>query len=95
MNIYTMSFMNREEDVYKRQEYMFRERALGSGAITEIFENIQNNFKDLTPEQLHDAEYAKRTLPFAGEIYMGPVSYTHLDVYKRQPSVSSCIQDHG
>ena len=34
------------------EEYMFRERALGSGAITEIFENVQNNFKDLTPEQL-------------------------------------------
>ena len=45
------------------EEYMFRERALGSGAITEIFENVQNNFKDLTPEQLHDAAYAKRTLP--------------------------------
>ena len=51
------------------EEYMFRERALGSGAITEIFENVQNNFKDLTPEQLHDAAYAKRTLPFAGEVY--------------------------
>ena len=24
------------------EEYMFRERALGSGAITEIFENVQN-----------------------------------------------------
>ena len=58
------------------EEYMFRERALGSGAITEIFENIQNNFKDLTPEQLHDAAYAKRTLPFAGEVYMG-----HLSIY--------------
>jgi len=58
------------------EEYMFRERALGSGAITEIFENIQNNFKDLTPEQLHDAEYAKRTLPFAGEIYMGHLRYS-------------------
>ena len=46
------------------EEYMFRERALGSGAITEIFENVQNNFKDLTSEQLHDAEFAKRTLPF-------------------------------
>ena len=51
------------------EEYMFRERALGSGAITEIFENVQNNFKDLTSEQLHDAEFAKRTLPFAGETY--------------------------
>ena len=40
------------------EEYMFRERALGSGAITEIFENVQNNFKDLTSEQLHDAEFA-------------------------------------
>ena len=34
------------------EEYMFRERALGSGAITEIFEAVQSNFKDLTPEQL-------------------------------------------
>ena len=33
------------------EEYMFRERALGSGAITEIFENVQNNFKELTPER--------------------------------------------
>lgn len=58
------------------EEYMFRERALGSGAITEIFENVQNNFKDLTSEQLHDAEFAKRTLPFAGETYMGHLRYS-------------------
>ena len=38
------------------EEYMFRERALGSGAITEIFGTVQNHFKDLAPEQLHDAE---------------------------------------
>ena len=57
-------------EVNPGEEYMFRERALGSGAITEIFENVQSNFKDLTSEQLHDAEYAKRTLPFAGEAYM-------------------------
>ena len=50
------------------EEYMFRERALGSGAITEIFGNVQGNFKDLTPEQLNDAEYAKKYLPFAGEV---------------------------
>ncbi|MGN1232708.1 MAG: amidophosphoribosyltransferase [Candidatus Cryptobacteroides sp.] len=58
------------------EEYMFRERALGSGAITEIFSSVQANFKDLTPEQLHDAEYAKTTLPFAGEIYMGHLRYS-------------------
>ena len=58
------------------EEYMFRERALGSGAITEIFESVQNNFKDLAPEQLHDAAYAKRVLPFAGEVYMGHLRYS-------------------
>ena len=55
---------------------MFRERALGSGAITEIFGNVQGNFKDLTPEQLNDAEYAKKYLPFAGEVYMGHLRYS-------------------
>ena len=58
------------------EEYMFRERALGSGAITEIFEAVQSNFKDLTSEQLHDAAFAKRTLPFAGEVYMGHLRYS-------------------
>lgn len=58
------------------EEYMFRERALGSGAITEIFGNVQSHFKDLTQEQLHDAEYAKKYLPFAGELYMGHLRYS-------------------
>ena len=58
------------------EEYMFRERALGSGAITEIFSSVQANFKDLSPAQLHDAEYAKTSLPFAGEIYMGHLRYS-------------------
>lgn len=57
-------------------EYMFRERAEGSNAITEIFGNVQRNFKDLTPEKLSDAEYAKKNLPFAGEIYMGHLRYS-------------------
>ena len=42
------------------------ERALGLGAITEIFGTVQNHFKDLAPEQLHYAGYAKI---FAGEVY--------------------------
>ncbi len=58
------------------EEYMFRERALGTGAITEIFATVQSKFKDLTPEQLHDAEYAQRYLPFAGELYMGHLRYS-------------------
>ncbi len=58
------------------EEYMFRERALGSGAITEIFGTVQSHFRDLTQEQLHDANYAKRCLPFAGEVYMGHLRYS-------------------
>lgn len=58
------------------EEYMFRERAEGSGAITEIFDAVQSNFKNLTQEQLHDAGFAKRTLPFAGEAYVGHLRYS-------------------
>lgn len=58
------------------EEYMFRERALGTGAITEIFGTVQSNFKDLSSEKLHDADFAKRNLPFAGELYMGHLRYS-------------------
>ena len=58
------------------EEYMFRERALGAGAITEIFANVHEHFKDLTAEQLHDACYAAQCLPFAGELYMGHLRYS-------------------
>ena len=58
------------------EEYMFRERALGTGAITEIFSVIQSKFKDLTAEQMKDATFAESCLPFVGEIYMGHLRYS-------------------
>ena len=58
------------------EEYIFRERGLGSGAITEIFQNVHNCYKDLSAEQLADAEFAKTSLPFAGELYMGHLRYS-------------------
>ena len=58
------------------EEYMFRERALGAGAITEIFATVQSHFKDLPAHLLHDAGHAKRCLPFAGEVYMGHLRYS-------------------
>lgn len=58
------------------EEYMFRERGLGSGAITEIFSKVHESFRGLTPEQLHDASYAEQCLPFAGELYMGHLRYS-------------------
>ncbi len=58
------------------EEYMFRERALGTGAITEIFSTVQSRFRNWDIHQLSDAVYAKRQLPFAGEIYMGHLRYS-------------------
>lgn len=57
-------------------EYMFRERGLGAGAITEIFSNVHEHFKDLSAGQMHDAVYAEQCLPFAGELYMGHLRYS-------------------
>ena len=57
------------------QEYMFRERASGTSAIAEIFSIVQGKYKDLGPEKLKDATFAKRELPFSGEIYMGHLRY--------------------
>lgn len=57
-------------------EYMFRERAEGSNAITEIFSTVQKGFAKETAEHLADARYAERTLPFAGELYMGHLRYS-------------------
>ena len=53
------------------EEYLFRERALGTGAITEIFSAVQSRFKDISAERLSDAAFARRHRPFAGEMYMG------------------------
>lgn len=58
------------------EEYMFRERALGAGAITEIFNNVHANFQGFSKEKLHDSSFAKTALPFAGEMYMGHLRYS-------------------
>ena len=57
-------------------EYMFRDRALGSSAITEIFNRIQQPYKELPVEKLHDVNYVRRHMPFAGELYMGHLRYS-------------------
>ncbi len=58
------------------EEYMFRERALGTGAITEIFSAVQQKLKDAGGNRLSDAAFARRALPFAGEAYMGHLRYS-------------------
>lgn len=63
-------------DANPGEEYMFRERALGSGAITEIFDTIMNKFKEYSPEQLNDVDFVAHQLPFVGEAYMGHLRYS-------------------
>ena len=58
------------------EEYMFRERAVGVDAITEVFNEVYNHYKDISCEELKDPLYAKANLPFAGELYMGHLRYS-------------------
>ncbi len=57
-------------------EFIFRERALGSGAISEIFGKVHDAFKDFTPQQLQDIEFVKRSVPFASELFIGHLRYS-------------------
>ena len=57
-------------------EYMFRERAEGKNAVTEIFANIHKQYKDYTEVEIADVDFAQRNLPFAGELYMGHLRYS-------------------
>lgn len=58
------------------EEYMFRERALGTDAISEVFSIIHKQYKDFSFDELKDASFAERYLPFAGEIYLGHLRYS-------------------
>lgn len=58
------------------EEFMFRERALGTGAITEIFANVNAKLSTYSKEQINDSFFAERHLPFAGEVYMGHLRYS-------------------
>ena len=48
------------------EDYMFRERAEGSGAISEIFAAAEKKYVNAPTELKNDANYAYRNLPFAG-----------------------------
>lgn len=57
-------------------EYMFRERAEGKDAITEIFGNVTNGFKTFAQKDVENTAFARKNIPFAGEIYMGHLRYS-------------------
>lgn len=57
-------------------EYIFRERALGSGAISEIFGSVHSNFRKYTKEQLSDIDFVEKSVPFASELFLGHLRYS-------------------
>ena len=57
------------------EEFIYRERAIGTSAIQEIFANIKDQIKN-TPHDTADADWAALHLPFAGEVYMGHLRYS-------------------
>ncbi len=57
-------------------DYMFRQRALGTGAIGEVFANIHQQMKEAPAECRQDSQYALEHFDFAGELYMGHLRYS-------------------
>jgi len=65
-------------DVAPGNRYISRHRAMGSAAVSEIFEYVQKKFADVPPELLQDAEWLKENISFTGEVLMGHLRYgTH------------------
>lgn len=63
-------------DVKPGNQYIFRRRESGSGAISEIFSKIGKKINDSADKnQLKDADYMKANAPFVGEVYLGHLRY--------------------
>ena len=58
------------------EEYLFRERAEGTGAIQEIFDTVHSALGAVPREQLADPVYAEECLPYAGNCMMGHLRYS-------------------
>lgn len=76
-------------DMKPGTRYISRHRAMGSKAVADIFEYVQNKFVDVqenTPELLADANWLKENISFTGEVLMGHLRYgTH-----GKNSIESC-----
>jgi amidophosphoribosyltransferase len=76
-------------DMKPGTRYISRHRAMGSKAVSDIFEYVQKKFLDVqenTPELLADANWLKENISFTGEVLMGHLRYgTH-----GKNSIESC-----
>jgi len=65
-------------DVAPGSRYISRKRATGSGAITEIFQDVFQKFKNLEakdPSIINDVERLKASAGFTGELFLGHLRY--------------------
>ncbi len=60
------------------KKYISRERAIGSGAINTVFQEIYKQIDKLTdkdPDRLNNIPWVRDNVPFAGEVYLGHLRY--------------------
>lgn len=65
-------------DVAPGTRYISRNRAVGSGAIKEIFGKINSKFEELhkkNPDKLQDAAWLKKNIAYTGELFLGHLRY--------------------
>ena len=76
-------------DMKPGTRYISRHRAMGSKAVSDIFEYVQKKFVDVqenNPELLANANWLKENISFTGEVLMGHLRYgTH-----GKNSIESC-----
>ncbi len=65
-------------DVKPGSQYIFRVRSNSAGPIDDIFKQIYKPFQELAekkPERLDDANWLKKNVDFAGELFLGHLRY--------------------
>lgn len=68
------------------KEYIHIQKSIANNYLDDLFANVQQHFKDLTPQQLKDTAWLKLNKPFIGELLLGHLRYgTHGD-----NSVNTC-----
>ncbi len=58
------------------EEFMFRERAEGTSAISKIFQDMHKQIHEAANGDINDVEFVRQFVPFAGELYMGHLRYS-------------------
>lgn len=58
--------------------YVSRKRSIDTDPVKDVFTQIYDYYKDLTPEQKTDAKWLKENVPYMGEVLLGHLRYgTH------------------